>query len=189
MKKKLLFLLPLLLTSLFGCKPSSTIPTNLYINFEDAQETNTSSANFEENFLPNFIYNGVQYVSSLTYSGYSQVNHVDQVISGITIREKALMLGNASGKGELNFIFKKKLVSITLFMRAHVKIYSGGISADSNSTLHINEESIKLPIPTIEDTSKTNMTYQINSKNLTLSTEDIEKGRVWIFSMNLSFEG
>lgn len=190
MKKKLLLLLPLLLGSLISCSPKqSKDPVTFKIDFALSPETNTSSANFEENFLYNFKYNNEQYVSRLTYEGYSQVNHVDQFINGETVREKALMLGNASGKGVLNFTFKRKLSTVSLLMRAHVKVYNGGISADTNSKINVNEENFRFPTPTIDNLQKITKTYNINSKEFTLSTDDVEKGRVWIFEATLTFEG
>ena len=171
----------------------STETFEFTVDFTTQPEINGQNiANFEAAITNAFAYEDSNLVSNLTYTGYAQINHVEQNTGTATWTERALMIGNASGMGKLDFTFNKKLVSVQFIARTHIKLYAysgnSGISADQNSKLFVNEETWSLTNRTVEDYGVDDREFQINSNQLTIHTLDESNKRVWIFSANFVFE-
>ena len=180
---------------MIAVQESTTPPEGTFtftVDFSKAELTNTSSSNFQDKFLPNFDYEDANLVSNLTTAGYAQINTNKQVTEEKEWNEQALMIGNASGKGEFNFTFTKKLVSVSFVARAHMKLYKSGsnygISADAGSKLIVNGEEWSFATPTKEAHETVEREFDIDSSSLTIKTLDDSAKRVWVFSAEFVFE-
>lgn len=163
------------------------------VDFTVAEETNTKDENnFVSKFSSNFVYEEEQLISDLKYSGFSQINHVEQETQNATWTERALMFGSQNEMGKLQFIFTHKLVSVLFIARTHMKLYKSGstygVSADTNSKLFINDAEWLLENRSISDYGVDDKEFEIDSDKLTINTLNEGKKRAWIFSANFVFE-
>ena len=161
------------------------------VDFSTAPKTNSSNdGSFVQKICSVFENNGNE-VTAFNYDGFIQINENSQATIESTIKETVLMLGNATGGGALNYCFSYKLISIELVVRAHMKLYvqqgTQMISSDDNSKLYVNGTSWSLPTPTVDNHELQTRSFLINNTELSLSVDDVQKGRVWIFSASLVF--
>ncbi len=180
---------------MIAVQESTTPPEGTFtftVDFSKATKTDTSASNFEDKFKENFVYENTNLISSLTYDGYSQINHQDQKTEEKEWTEQALMMGSSSKKGEFNLTFTKKLVSVSFVARAHMKLYKSGsnygISADAGSKLIVNGEEWSFATPTKEAHETVEREFDIDSNSLTFKTLDEGSKRVWVFSAEFVFE-
>ena len=161
------------------------------IDFSTAPKTNSGNdGSFVQKICSIFENNGNE-VTAFNYDGFVQINENTQTTISSTYVETVLMLGKSSGGGTLNYSFTYKLISIELVVRAHMKLYvqqgSQMISSDNKSKLNVNGVSWSLPTPTIDNHETQTRSFVINSNDLSLSSNNVENGRVWIFSASLTF--
>ena len=165
---------------------------SLNVDFTTAVQTKTTETQFESKFLPNFVYDGVNLVATLTTDGYCEIKQDEQSPLSGKYNEQYLRIGNQAGFGELHLVFNKKLASVEFVARAHMKIYSyrgyDEISADESPILNVNNQSWELTTATIEHHEAETNSFVIDSNELTIKTDDFEKSRVCIFYANFIFE-
>lgn len=166
------------------------------VDFADCPTGDSNDDNFGgtvKNFMGSLV-SEVEFADK--DESFVQVQNNEQKIEGRTWYDKVMVFGSGSAtsirNGEMTLTFAKKLLSVTINARGHAKFYKSGstygLSADTNPNLYVGEEIWQLPTVTTTDYEVKSRVFNVNASTLKISTAKVEKQRVWIFSMTLTFE-
>lgn len=169
---------------------NAEILTTKTVNFYNGGFTNSSldQEKSRQNFV-SWFNNGDDLLTSINYSGYSQLNYIGN--AGDDWKFSTLILGSSSQDGNITFNFSKSIKSVKINIQGYCKRIDypeTHYNVDTNSVFYLDGDKYDLSVSPgyteLLEKQDVTKTYETPTTSINIQSEG---GRVFVHSMELSY--